>query len=191
MKLDFDKTGGLVPAIIQDAETGKVLMLAYMNSIAWEKTLETGKAWFYSRSRDKQWMKGEESGNVQIVKEVFVDCDDDTVLLKVEQVGNAACHKGYSSCFFRKVNGDVKIQRFVIVPDEFLRFVPLDLSNVLRNFFLKTNDDVFRFSAFSNERPCVSQITIETEPLRNCESGSEHLRCQNAADVKSADFPVK
>ena len=109
MKLDFDKMGGLVPAIIQDAETGKVLMLAYMNSIAWEKTLETGKAWFYSRSRDKLWMKGEESGNVQIVKEVFVDCDDDTVLLKVEQVGNAACHKGYNSCFFRKVNGDVKI----------------------------------------------------------------------------------
>ena len=94
MKLDFDKMGGLVPAIIQDAKTSKVLMLAYMNSIAWEKTLETGKAWFYSRSRDKQWMKGEESGNVQIVKEVFVDCDDDTVLLKVEQVGNAACHKG-------------------------------------------------------------------------------------------------
>ena len=102
MKLDFDKMGGLVPAIIQDAKTGKVLMLAYMNPIAWEKTLETGKAWFYSRSRDKQWMKGEESGNVQIVKEVFVDCDDDTVLLKVEQVGNAACHKGYTSCFFQK-----------------------------------------------------------------------------------------
>jgi len=109
MKLDFDKMGGLVPAIVQDAETGKVLMLAYMNTIAWEKTLETGKAWFYSRSRGKQWMKGEESGNVQIIKEVFVDCDDDTVLLKVEQVGNAACHKGYTSCFFRKVNGDVKI----------------------------------------------------------------------------------
>ena len=109
MKLDFDKMGGLVPAIIQDAETGKVLMLAYMNTIAWEKTLETGKAWFYSRSRDKQWMKGEESGNVQIVKEVFVDCDDDTVLLKVEQVGKAACHKGYTSCFFRKIDGDVKI----------------------------------------------------------------------------------
>ena len=87
MNLDFEKMGGLVPAIIQDADTGKVLMLAYMNTIAWEKTLETGKAWFYSRSRDKQWMKGEESGNVQIVKEVFVDCDDDTVLLKVEQVG--------------------------------------------------------------------------------------------------------
>ena len=75
MELDFDKMGGLIPAIIQDAATGKVLMLAYMNPIAWEKTLETGKAWFYSRSRDKQWMKGEESGNVQVVKEVFVDCD--------------------------------------------------------------------------------------------------------------------
>ncbi len=109
MKLDFDKMGGLVPAIIQDAETNQVLMLAYMNPVAWEKTLETGKAWFYSRSRDKQWMKGEESGNVQVVKEVFVDCDDDTVLLKVEQVGKAACHKGYTSCFFRKVNGETQI----------------------------------------------------------------------------------
>ena len=109
MKLDFDKMGGLVPAIIQDAETNQVLMLAYMNPIAWEKTLETGKAWFYSRSRDKQWMKGEESGNIQIVKEVYVDCDDDTILLKVEQVGKAACHKGYTSCFFRKLNGEVKV----------------------------------------------------------------------------------
>ncbi len=109
MQLDFEKMGGLVPAIIQDAATNKVLMLAYMNQIAWEKTLETGKAWFYSRSRDKQWMKGEESGNVQVVKEVYVDCDDDTVLLKVEQVGSAACHKGYVSCFFRKLNGDVSV----------------------------------------------------------------------------------
>ena len=97
MELDFDKMGGLVPAIIQDYETGQVLMLAYMNKIAWEKTLETGRAWFYSRSRDKQWMKGESSGHVQMVKEVYIDCDDDTVLLKVEQVGGAACHKGYAS----------------------------------------------------------------------------------------------
>ncbi|MCA9482408.1 MAG: phosphoribosyl-AMP cyclohydrolase [Nitrospina sp.] len=109
MELDFDKMGGLVPAIIQDYETGQVLMLAYMNKIAWEKTLETGRAWFYSRSRDKQWMKGESSGHVQMVKEVYIDCDDDTVLLKVEQVGGAACHKGYASCFFRKLNGDVTI----------------------------------------------------------------------------------
>ncbi len=109
MELDFEKMGGLIPAIMQDAETGKVLMLAYMNEIAWNKTLETGKAWFYSRSRNKQWMKGEESGNVQIVKEVFVDCDNDTVLLQIEQGGKAACHKGYESCFFRKLNGEVKI----------------------------------------------------------------------------------
>ena len=119
MQLDFDKMGGLVPAIIQDHETGKVLMLAYMNQIAWEKTLETGKAWFYSRSRDKQWMKGEESGNVQVVKEVFVDCDDDTVLLKVEQIGKAACHKGYTSCFFRKLNGGVTtVEEKVFDPDK-------------------------------------------------------------------------
>jgi len=109
MELDFTKMGGLVPAIIQDAETNKVLMLAYMDKNAWEKTLETGKTWFYSRSRDKYWMKGEESGNVQNVKEVFVDCDDDTVLVKVEQVGKAACHTGYQSCFFRKLNGEIEI----------------------------------------------------------------------------------
>ncbi|MFQ5715497.1 MAG: phosphoribosyl-AMP cyclohydrolase [Nitrospinales bacterium] len=109
MELNFDKMGGLVPAIIQEAESGKVLMLAYMDKTAWEKTLETGKTCFFSRSRNKFWMKGEESGNVQIVKEVFVDCDEDTVLLKVEQVGKAACHKGYESCFFRKLNGEVKI----------------------------------------------------------------------------------
>jgi phosphoribosyl-AMP cyclohydrolase len=109
MELNFDKMGGLVPAIIQDVETNKVLMLAFMDKNAWEKTLETGKTWFYSRSREKYWMKGEESGNVQNVKEVFVDCDDDTVLLKVEQIGKAACHTGYQSCFFRKLNGEVEI----------------------------------------------------------------------------------
>jgi phosphoribosyl-AMP cyclohydrolase len=109
MELNFDKMGGLVPAIIQDAESGKVLMLAFIDKVAWEKTLETGRTWFYSRSRNKYWMKGEESGNVQIVKEVYVDCDEDTVLLKVEQVGKAACHTGYESCFFRKLDGDVKI----------------------------------------------------------------------------------
>ncbi|MEK9629675.1 MAG: phosphoribosyl-AMP cyclohydrolase [Nitrospinota bacterium] len=119
MKLDFEKMDGLVPAVVQDAETGKVLMLAYMNDIAWEKTLETGKAWFYSRSRNKQWMKGEESGNVQIVKEVLVDCDNDAVVLKIEQVGGAACHKGYTSCFFTKVNGGEKIiEEKVFDPDK-------------------------------------------------------------------------
>jgi len=108
-KLNFDKMGGMIPVIAQDFTSKEVLMLAFMNQEAWKKTLETGKACYFSRSRNKLWMKGEQSGNVQLVKEVFIDCDEDTVLLMVEQVGNAACHKGYKSCFYRKLNGDLKI----------------------------------------------------------------------------------
>ena len=118
--LDFSKMGGLVPAIVQDYETGDVLMLAFMNQAAWEATLETGKATYYSRSRDKLWVKGESSGHVQQVKEVRVDCDNDTILLKVEQLGGAACHLGYKSCFFRKVT-DGKLETTearVFDPDE-------------------------------------------------------------------------
>ena len=106
MELNFEKMGGLVPAIIQDANSGKVLMLAYMDPSAWSKTLETKKTWFFSRSRQKYWMKGEESGNVQHVKEVYFDCDKDAILIKVEQVGKAACHVGYESCFYRKIEGE-------------------------------------------------------------------------------------
>jgi phosphoribosyl-AMP cyclohydrolase len=101
--IDFDKAGGLVPVIAQDADTGAVLMLAWMNRAAYEETLRTRRAVYYSRSRQKLWRKGEESGNVQVVKEIYVDCDADTVLLKVHQVGGAACHEGYLSCFFRRV----------------------------------------------------------------------------------------
>ncbi len=101
--VDFEKGDGIVPVIAQEAETGEVLMLAYMNQEAWEETLKTGKACYWSRSRKRLWRKGEESGNVQVVKEIFVDCDNDTILLKVEQIGGAACHEGYRSCFFRKV----------------------------------------------------------------------------------------
>ena len=101
--LDFSKTGGLIPAIAQDAKTGEVLMLAYMNEEAFNETLKTGKAVYFSRSRNKLWRKGEESGHFQIVRELFIDCDADTVLLKVEQIGGAACHEGFSSCFFRKL----------------------------------------------------------------------------------------
>jgi phosphoribosyl-AMP cyclohydrolase len=104
--LDFDKAGGLVPAIAQDADTGQVLMLAWMNREAYEETLRTGRAVYFSRSRGKLWRKGEESGNVQEVRGVYVDCDADTVLLKVHQRGGAACHEGYPSCFFRKVELD-------------------------------------------------------------------------------------
>ncbi|MBA3035489.1 MAG: phosphoribosyl-AMP cyclohydrolase [Desulfobacterium sp.] len=118
--LDFNKTNGLIPAIAQDHETGEVLMLAYMNRDAWEKTLATGKATYFSRSRQKLWIKGETSGNVQMVKEILIDCDDDTVLLKVEQIGKAACHTGHISCFYRKVeNGSLKkISEPVFNPDE-------------------------------------------------------------------------
>jgi phosphoribosyl-AMP cyclohydrolase len=103
VEIDFKKGEGLVPVIVQDDATGDVLMLAYMNRESWLKTLETGKATYWSRSRSELWIKGETSGHVQIVKEIFVDCDNDTVLLKVEQIGGAACHTGYKSCFYRKV----------------------------------------------------------------------------------------
>jgi phosphoribosyl-AMP cyclohydrolase len=105
--LDFSKSDdGLIPVIAQDWENGDVLMLAYMNEEAFKRTLETGKATYWSRSRQKFWVKGESSGNVQLVKEVLIDCDEDTVVLKVEQIGGAACHEGYRSCFFRRVDGD-------------------------------------------------------------------------------------
>lgn len=102
---DFDKME-LIPAIAQDSETGDVLMLAYMNRTAYEETLKTGKVCYYSRSRNKLWRKGEESGNVQEVRDIFFDCDSDTLLIKVHQVGGAACHEGYRSCFFRKLSAD-------------------------------------------------------------------------------------
>jgi phosphoribosyl-AMP cyclohydrolase len=105
MDIDFDKSGGLVPAVAQDADTGEVLMLAWMNREAYEETLRTGRACYYSRSRGRLWRKGEESGHVQEVQGVYVDCDADTILLRVRQVGGAACHEGYRSCFFRRVDG--------------------------------------------------------------------------------------
>ena len=110
LKLDFNKTGGLVPAIVQDFQTGEILMLAYMNPEAFNATLSTGKATYYSRSRQTLWVKGETSGNIQLIKEIRIDCDDDTVLLKVEQLGGAACHTGYRSCFYKKVeDGSIRI----------------------------------------------------------------------------------
>ncbi|MGL4419399.1 MAG: phosphoribosyl-AMP cyclohydrolase [Gemmataceae bacterium] len=103
--LDFAKSGGLIPAIAQDAATGQVLMLAWMNQEAFEETVRTGRAVYFSRSRNRLWRKGEESGNVQTVHSIAIDCDADTVLLKVTQIGGAACHEGYPSCFFRELHG--------------------------------------------------------------------------------------
>jgi phosphoribosyl-AMP cyclohydrolase len=99
----FSGPDGLITAVAQDATTGEVLMVAHMNRAAWEETLSTGRAVYYSRSRARLWRKGEESGNVQKVRGVFIDCDGDAVLLKVEQAGGAACHMGYPTCFFRQI----------------------------------------------------------------------------------------
>lgn len=103
--IDWMKEGGLIPVIAQDAQTAEVLMLAYMNREAYEETLMTGRAVYYSRSREKLWRKGEESGHVQVILDMRLDCDGDTLLLKVEQTG-AACHEGYRTCFFRKFERD-------------------------------------------------------------------------------------
>ncbi len=120
VEIDFEKQGGLVPVIVQDAEDGAVLMLAYMNKQAWEKTLATGMATYWSRSRGELWVKGASSGNTQDVREVLVDCDNDTILLKVIQHGGAACHEGFRSCFFRRLNnGEVKtVGKRVFDPSE-------------------------------------------------------------------------
>ncbi len=101
MELDFDKTGGLLPAIVQDAGDGRVLMVGFMNREAFDKTLETGFVTFYSRSRNKLWMKGESSGHRLVVKAIQTDCDQDAVLVQVEALGPGVCHDGYRSCFYR------------------------------------------------------------------------------------------
>ncbi len=103
---DFAKGGGLVPVIAQSVENGRVLMLAYMNEEAWNKTLETGEAHYWSRSRSSLWHKGGTSGHVQKVRAIRLDCDKDTVLLLIEQIGGAACHEGYESCFYRQRQPD-------------------------------------------------------------------------------------
>jgi phosphoribosyl-AMP cyclohydrolase len=110
MNLDFEKAGGLVTAVIQDHVTGRVLMVGYMNDEAFRKTVETGFATFYSRSRQKLWLKGETSGHRLVVKSIATDCDQDAVLVQVEALGPGVCHEGYESCFFRKLDqGDWKI----------------------------------------------------------------------------------
>ncbi|MCU0590186.1 MAG: phosphoribosyl-AMP cyclohydrolase [Desulfobacterales bacterium] len=110
LTLNFKKLGGLVPVVTQDFRTGEILMVAFMNQAAWEATLATGQATYYSRSRKSLWVKGETSGHVQIVKEILIDCDDDAIVLKIEQIGGAACHTGHRSCFHKRVqNGSVHI----------------------------------------------------------------------------------
>jgi phosphoribosyl-AMP cyclohydrolase len=103
MDLDFQKSDGLVTAVIQDHATGRVLMVGFMNEEAFRKTVETGLATFYSRSRRKLWLKGETSGHRLVVKEISTDCDQDAVLVRVEALGPGVCHNGYQSCFYRRL----------------------------------------------------------------------------------------
>ena len=114
ININFNEAG-LVPAIAQDFETNEILMVAWMNKEAFELTLEKKQAVYFSRSRNKLWFKGEESGNMQIVKDIYTDCDNDVILLKVEQVGGIACHTGRESCFFQKIDGEkIEVTRPVI-----------------------------------------------------------------------------
>ena len=115
VKLDFEKCGGLIPAIAQDHKTGEILMMAYINAESWAETLKSGYATYYSRSRQKLWKKGESSGHLQVIKEILVDCDLDTVVFKIEQLGPGACHTGHRSCFYRKVadNELVEVEKTV------------------------------------------------------------------------------
>ena len=120
IELDFAKSGGLIPAIAQDYQTGEVLMLAYINEEAWKETLSSGRAVYFSRSRNKLWRKGESSGNVQLIKEISVDCDNDTVVFKVDQIGGAACHTGHRSCFFTHIapDGTVSVDEELVFDPE-------------------------------------------------------------------------
>lgn len=120
---NFDRLGGLVPVVAQDYTSGKVLMVAFMNRQAWEETLKTRLATYWSRSRQELWVKGEQSGNRQEVKEIYVDCDKDTVLLKVIQKGGGACHTGHRSCFYRRLEGEElkEVEERVFDPEEVYR----------------------------------------------------------------------
>lgn len=121
MKPDFGKSeDGLIPAIAQDYQTNEVLMLAYINEESWNETLKSNCATYWSRSRKKLWKKGESSGNTQKIKEILIDCDNDAVIFKIEQIGGAACHTGYRSCFYTKIVGDDKeiVSELVFNPEE-------------------------------------------------------------------------
>ena len=121
--IDFNKGNGLVPVIIQDYQDNEVLMLGFMNSEAFDLTVKSGQVHYWSRSKKRIWLKGETSGHIQIVKEIRTDCDNDTLLIKVDQTGGAACHEGYRSCFFRRIEGNSLIidREKIFNPEEIYR----------------------------------------------------------------------
>ena len=110
LNLDFTKLGGLIPAVIQESKSGRVLMVGFMNDVAFQRTVETGNVTFFSRSRNKLWMKGESSGHLLKVEEISVDCDDDSLLVQVESLGPGVCHNGYESCFYRRLEGGAWVE---------------------------------------------------------------------------------
>ncbi len=107
---DFNKGGGLIPAVAQDYRTGEILMLAYVNAEAWAETLRSGRATYFSRSRNCLWQKGATSGHIQLIRKILVDCDQDAIIYQVEQVGGSACHTGHRSCFYRRLNADGNLE---------------------------------------------------------------------------------
>jgi phosphoribosyl-AMP cyclohydrolase len=117
IKLDFEKSNGLIPAVVQDYKSGEVLMLGFMSPESWKKSLDDGEVVSFSRTKKRLWKKGETSGHVQKIKEIYVDCDSDTLLIKVEQIGGAACHTGHRSCFYRRVSGDKLIEEGDLIFD--------------------------------------------------------------------------
>lgn len=117
IKLDFKKSNGLIPAVIQDYKSGEVLMLGFMSPESWDKSLDEGEVVYFSRTKNRLWKKGETSGHVQKIKEIYVDCDSDTLLIKVEQIGGAACHTGHRSCFYRRVSGDELVEEGDLIFD--------------------------------------------------------------------------
>lgn len=123
VELDFKKSGGLIPAVAQDWQSGEVLMLAYISPEAWAETLASGYATYFSRSRNKLWKKGESSGHLQKIHSILVDCDLDTVVFKVEQLGPGACHTGHRSCFYRRVDGEnlTEVEETVFDADKIYR----------------------------------------------------------------------
>ena len=133
MQLNFDKAGGLLPAVIQESGTGKVLMVGYMNDKALEETLRTGYATFYSRSRNRLWVKGESSGHRLKIHDVLVDCDEDTLLIVAQQFGPGTCHEGYRTCFFRRVEGDRLVEVEPRVFDPKTVYGPSSGSQATRN----------------------------------------------------------
>lgn len=183
-KLHFNEQG-LIPAIIQEEKSGKVLMMAFMNSEALKKTIETGQTWFYSRKRKALWHKGETSGHYQLVKEIYLDCDQDALLILVEQKG-VACHTGLHSCFHRQILNDEITEPHPELPHYALASFPQELFGIIRNRAENPSPQSYTSKLLQIGREKilrkVSEETTEVilAALENSENKNEHLRWEVA-----------